>query len=536
MKAEIVQLPLNTCKTSSSPSSPLSPAQESPAKMTIDGRAIVRKEPPSPPQPRQHSNHSNVVINLDKNKINLRRPRSRLLLRPLSLPSSFRALRLFHSNDSTATSSSSATKEHAKSTKSADEKIDIAFIKALEDEIYRTKAEVLAADRAQQLKHRDSCFCCGNREDSPASTQASTLRKRVISNDYSYEYGVQLRNVSNNNHNKEMNNRNRITSPDEKSIFVVDKPISFVAAHPFNKPRPQSQICTRRSAIFKWPFLRHHPPRMANRRRMQISIPSTKPKFRSHSWPVLHTNPISGVNVIQPLLAVRTTRPSRSKFISKSCDNLVIALPMTDTIAPPTTMNAGKATLPAAAVVRRWRWLNLIYLWRRRNSSIRRKPYDSNNNINSRNDGCHDDDDNDCMQNNRISIINKNAMDGGAVGCNLLHRHQSPNRRGSSFRMKRHSSAAVAATTATTATASSNAALAGSRSTTSTTDVVKAWVYRRRFLLHKYSFYLFFFLLVFLLVSFSKKKTQKLERECLIVLHSQNAAYTLDTTYYNTEE
>lgn len=79
------------------------------------------KKPPILP------NRTSVVINLDKNRIRVGR-RSRLLPRPLSLPSSFNLLKNFKQNQDDSTTETS---------------LDITLIKKLEDEIYQRKEDIL---------------------------------------------------------------------------------------------------------------------------------------------------------------------------------------------------------------------------------------------------------------------------------------------------------------------------------------------------------------------------------------------------------
>lgn len=114
-------------KSNSSSTSISIDASNSPtAGSTIDSQASpqpVHRKPPILP------NRCSAVINLDKNRINAKRHRHRtkLLPRPISLPSSFNLLRNFRP----ASDSGAAT-----------ETIDIALIKQLEDEIYRSRDEV----------------------------------------------------------------------------------------------------------------------------------------------------------------------------------------------------------------------------------------------------------------------------------------------------------------------------------------------------------------------------------------------------------
>lgn len=113
---------LRRSKSNSSSTTISSPTASS----TIDSQASpqpVHRKPPILP------NRCSAVINLDKNRLNAKRHRHRtkLLPRPISLPSSFNLLRNFRpASDSAAVT----------------ETIDIELIKQLEDEIYRSRDEV----------------------------------------------------------------------------------------------------------------------------------------------------------------------------------------------------------------------------------------------------------------------------------------------------------------------------------------------------------------------------------------------------------
>lgn len=79
-------------------------------------------------KPLPKSSNPAHVINLDKNRINLRRARTKLLPRPISLPSSLKLFRNFNANNSTA-----SDKQFGK--------VDLEFIKRLEDNIYSNRDE-----------------------------------------------------------------------------------------------------------------------------------------------------------------------------------------------------------------------------------------------------------------------------------------------------------------------------------------------------------------------------------------------------------
>lgn len=107
-----------------------------------------RRKPPVLP------NRRSVVINLDKNRINLKQQRSKLLPRPISLPSSFNLLKNFRLlGDGFG--------------ETGEEKIDIAFIKQLEDEIYKSREQVTASTKRRILSTKshdnETCERCQKR-------------------------------------------------------------------------------------------------------------------------------------------------------------------------------------------------------------------------------------------------------------------------------------------------------------------------------------------------------------------------------------
>lgn len=100
------------------------------------------KKPPILP------NRTSVVINLDKNRIRVGR-RSRLLPRPLSLPSSFNLLKNMKQNQDDP-----VVRETS---------LDISLIKKLEDEIYQRKEDVLRQNENvinKRLCDNDKCTNC----------------------------------------------------------------------------------------------------------------------------------------------------------------------------------------------------------------------------------------------------------------------------------------------------------------------------------------------------------------------------------------
>lgn len=88
---------------------------------------INESEKKPPILPPNRTNRASVVINLDKNRIRVGR-RSRLLPRPLSLPSSFNLLKNFKQSQEDSPTETS---------------LDISLIKNLEDEIYQRKEDML---------------------------------------------------------------------------------------------------------------------------------------------------------------------------------------------------------------------------------------------------------------------------------------------------------------------------------------------------------------------------------------------------------
>lgn len=99
------------------------------------------KKPPILP------NRTSVVINLDKNRIRVGR-RSRLLPRPLSLPSSFNLLKNFKQNQEGSATETS---------------LDISLIKKLEDEIYQRKEDMLRQNENvinKKICDNDKCTNC----------------------------------------------------------------------------------------------------------------------------------------------------------------------------------------------------------------------------------------------------------------------------------------------------------------------------------------------------------------------------------------
>lgn len=103
---------------------------------------------------------SSAIINLDKNRINLRRHRAKLLPRPISLPSSFNLIKNFRA-------------AHGDNLDGLnEEKIDIEFIRQLEEDIYRSKEQVTSSARQKFIPTKlhgndESCPNCQKRVSSP---------------------------------------------------------------------------------------------------------------------------------------------------------------------------------------------------------------------------------------------------------------------------------------------------------------------------------------------------------------------------------
>lgn len=141
---------LRRSKSNSSSTSISVDASNSPTTVssTIDSgefpSAVLRKPPILP-------NRCSAVINLDKNRINAKRHRHRtkLLPRPISLPSSFNLLRNFRPPNNSAAA--------------ATETIDIELIKQLEDEIYRSRDEVRRPNKIHDAN--GTCKKCQRRID-----------------------------------------------------------------------------------------------------------------------------------------------------------------------------------------------------------------------------------------------------------------------------------------------------------------------------------------------------------------------------------
>lgn len=325
-------------------------------------KVVVRK-----PLMPSHTEHSTQEINLDRNKIDLRRPCSRLLPRPLSLPSSFKLLKIFHSTRANACTVEDRSKLMGQC---SDEKVDMPFIKALEDEIYRTKAELAMQSHRAKSLHTDRCLCCVKKaDDSPTPSNPVSLRRRV-SNDYSRQHGVRL-------------DENR----EPQAVVVINANEGLLKDIVAN---PAPDVCHRRSGL-KWPFI-SRPKSIAGKSRVGRKSWLWKPKTK--------------------------TKANRRKSYSDMVDKV------------PAKSKEGQ---------KRWKWLNAIHIGRRYHAHT--KPNEPTKDI-----------DDDATQHKRVDSDNSRH----AAHSESLRNHG----RSSSFRTKRHSAG----------------------STTSSTNVVKAWVYRRRFL------------------------------------------------------
>lgn len=131
----------------------------------------IKRKPPLQP------NRNSVVINLDRNRINLRKHRTKLLPRPISLPSSFKLLR--HLRTTGSIDDSTQHSDHL-----LEKIIDLDFIKQLEDEIYRSRDEVQReTERKMYLLKKaheanGSCDQCSKLVNSRTSYDPTEIRER----------------------------------------------------------------------------------------------------------------------------------------------------------------------------------------------------------------------------------------------------------------------------------------------------------------------------------------------------------------------
>lgn len=112
-------------------------------------------------------NRNSAIINLDKNRVNGRRHRSKLLPRPISLPSSFYLLKNFRTTPD--------------SVPLDNEKIDIEFIKQLEEEIYRSRAELTVSKKCRVIPTKlhgndETCIQCQKRDSAHAQNHLNKKR------------------------------------------------------------------------------------------------------------------------------------------------------------------------------------------------------------------------------------------------------------------------------------------------------------------------------------------------------------------------
>lgn len=113
---------------------------------------------------------SSAIINLDKNRINIRRHRTKLLPRPISLPSSFNLIKNFRT-------------AHGDNLDGLnEEKIDIEFIRQLEEDIYRSREQVTTSARQKFMPTKlhgndESCPNCQKRVSSPFAPNQVTEEK-----------------------------------------------------------------------------------------------------------------------------------------------------------------------------------------------------------------------------------------------------------------------------------------------------------------------------------------------------------------------
>lgn len=116
--------------------------------------------------PTIRSKRDSVIMNLDKNRINVKR--NKLLPRPLSLPISLKLFRNTngdHHHHHHQQQHHQQQRHQASVNKINSEKIDLNFIKQLEDDIYRTKNELYnecAAGKVapKQLHTKKTCYEC----------------------------------------------------------------------------------------------------------------------------------------------------------------------------------------------------------------------------------------------------------------------------------------------------------------------------------------------------------------------------------------
>lgn len=106
-----------------------------------DSASMAQQKPPVCPV------RSSTIINLDKNRIKVKRQRSKLVPRPISLPSSFNLLRNLRISSEECAS------------RADEEKIDIELIRQLEDEIYRSRNEVTESGEHHHGR-KETCAHC----------------------------------------------------------------------------------------------------------------------------------------------------------------------------------------------------------------------------------------------------------------------------------------------------------------------------------------------------------------------------------------
>lgn len=109
---------------------------------TMDGTESASEWRALPRLPK--SSYAGHIINLDKNRINLRRARAKLLPRPISLPSSLKLFRNFHGGNGAVASD----KQFGK--------VDLEFIKRLEDNIYGNRDELHCSAESNTNSNCDS--------------------------------------------------------------------------------------------------------------------------------------------------------------------------------------------------------------------------------------------------------------------------------------------------------------------------------------------------------------------------------------------
>lgn len=137
-------------------------------------KSITKQRPTHQPTSTDRSKRDSVIMNLDKNRINVKR--NKLLPRPLSLPIS---LKLFRN------ASDDHQQQHHQTSvnEMLSDKIDLDFIKRLEDDIYRTKNELYIECREKvvpkQLRTK-TCYECNQVISTPSFAPNQITDRKLI--------------------------------------------------------------------------------------------------------------------------------------------------------------------------------------------------------------------------------------------------------------------------------------------------------------------------------------------------------------------